>query len=292
APYMYDSNFAFSSEIKTTLKKEGTEYILTYKPDHKWLTDEERAYPVTIDPTVDTRGYTDKTVDISVVSIASENIASKYNLWVGSYSNYTVDSYIKFTKLPPRDKKWIISKAKLNIKTSDNNGSKINAYKIKSDWSIKNVYKTATEVSDTILDVCDVPDAKDKWVYWDITNTVNSWYNGEENYGIKLSSSYLENNQSMFYSANSEDSVNAPFLSVEYKTVSSEQIENRRSVDIGRAGKAEIDDFSGNLMLSREDIGFNGKVMPVNISMIYNFNYGSNPTLDCLNQLKQETEIW
>jgi len=140
------------------------------------------------------------------------------------------------------------------------------------------VYKTAPEVSETILDVCDVPNAKDKWVYWDITNTVNSWYNGEENYGIKLSSSYLENNQSMFYSANSEDLANAPFLSVEYKTVSSEQIENRRSVDIVRAGKAKIDDFSGNLILSREDIGYNGKVMPVNISMVYSLNDSSNPT--------------
>lgn len=278
ASYMYDSNFSFSDKIKTTLKKEGTEYILTYKPDYKWLTDEERVYPVTIDPTVDTKDYTERTVDTSVVSILSSNIVSNYTLFVGSYSNYTVDSYIKFANLPPRDKKWIISKAKLNIKTSGNNGSKINAYKIKSDWSLKNVYKTAPEVSDTILDVCDVPDAKDKWVYWDITNTVNSWYNGEENYGIKLSSSYLENNQSMFYSANSEDSANAPFVSVEYKTVSSEQIENRRSVDIGRAGKAKIDDFSGNLILSREDIGFNGKVMPVNISMIYSLNDSSNPT--------------
>lgn len=52
---MYDSNFSFSDKIKTTLKKEGTEYILKYKPDHKWLTDEERVYPVTIDPTVDTK---------------------------------------------------------------------------------------------------------------------------------------------------------------------------------------------------------------------------------------------
>uniref|UniRef100_UPI00307968EF hypothetical protein n=1 Tax=Porcipelethomonas sp. TaxID=2981675 RepID=UPI00307968EF len=28
----------------------------------------------------------------------------------------------------------------------------------------------------------------------------------------------------------------------------------------------------------REDIGYSGKVMPVNISMIYNLNNGSNPT--------------
>ena len=30
APYMYDSDFEFSNEIETTLKKDGSEYILTY----------------------------------------------------------------------------------------------------------------------------------------------------------------------------------------------------------------------------------------------------------------------
>ena len=51
---MYDENFEFSSEIKTKLKKDGEEYILTYEPDQKWLTDEEREYPVTVDPTIST----------------------------------------------------------------------------------------------------------------------------------------------------------------------------------------------------------------------------------------------
>lgn len=108
APYMYDSDFSFSVKIETTLKKEGTEYILTYKPDYKWLTDEERVYPVTIDPTVDTKDYTERTVDTSVVSILSSNIVSNYTLFVGSYSNYTVDSYIKFANLPHIDKQWIV----------------------------------------------------------------------------------------------------------------------------------------------------------------------------------------
>ena len=168
--------------------------------------------------------------------------------------------------------------AKLNIKTADNNGSKINAYKIKSDWSLKNVYKTAPEVSDTILDVCDVPDAKDKWVHWDITNAVNSWCNGEANYGIKLSAANVTNSESAFYSSEKADSEKIPFLAIKYNMVSAAQRGENKTVDISRAGKAEIDDFSGNLVLSREDIGYNGKVMPVNISMIYNLNNGSNPT--------------
>ena len=140
------------------------------------------------------------------------------------------------------------------------------------------MYKTAPEVSDTILDVCDVPDAKDKWVHWDITNVVNSWCNGEANYGIKLSAANVTNSESAFYSSEKADSEKIPFLAIKYNMVSAAQRGENKTVDISRAGKAEIDDFSGNLVLSREDIGFNGKVMPVNITMIYNLNNGSNPT--------------
>lgn len=117
-----------------------------------------------------------------------------------------------------------------------------------------------------------VPSKTDTWVYWDITNTVFDWYNGGANYGIKLSSPYAQNNQSVFYSANATESDNIPYISVEYNTISSAQLENSRTIDIGRAGTATINDYTGNLVLSREDIGVDGNIMPVNISMIYNLN--------------------
>ena len=168
--------------------------------------------------------------------------------------------------------------AKLNIKTADNNGSKINAYKVNSDWDTSSVIGNRPSVDSKILDVFNVPNSKDKWVYWDITNAVNSWCNGEANYGIKLSAANVTNSESAFYSSEEADSEKIPFLAIKYNMVSAAQRGENKTVDISRAGKAEIDDFSGNLVLSREDIGFNGKVMPVNITMIYNLNNGSNPT--------------
>ena len=274
APYMYDSNFAFSDEVETTLKKEGKEYILTYAPDHEWLADKERAYPVTVDPTVSTKPYNDKVVDTSVLSTAALDLASNPYLYAGALSNRNcvVDAYINFTKLPRIEKQWTISNAKLNLKTASDKSNKINAYKIKSEWETSTVRENPPSVESTIVDVCSVPSKTDTWVYWDITNTVYDWYNGEANYGIKLSSPYAQNNQSVFYSADAADSENIPYISVEYKTISSAQLENSRTIDIGRAGTATINDFTGNLVLSREDIGVDGNVMPVNISMIYNLN--------------------
>ena len=274
SPYMYDSDFEFSDEIKTKLKKDKTEYILTYEPDHKWLTDEKRAYPVTIDPTVQTKQSETYVTDTSVIGSAPLDLANNPNLYVGALGNRStvIDTYISFKRLPSIDKQWAISSAKLNLKTADDKSNKINAYRITSEWETDTVKANPPSVDSTILDVCSVPSKSDTWVYWDITNTVYDWYNGGTNYGIKLSSPYAQNNQSVFYSANAADSENIPYISVEYNTVSQAQLENSRSVDIGRAGTATINDFSGNLTLTREDIGVDGNVMPVNILMIYNLN--------------------
>lgn len=274
APYMYDSDFEFSNEIETTLKKDGSEYILTYAPDYEWLADEERVYPVTVDPTVSTKPYNDKIVDTSVLSTSPVDLSSNPCLYAGALSNRNcvVDAYINFTKLPRIEKQWAISNAKLNLKTASDKNNKINAYKITSEWKTSTVRDNPPSLDSTILDVCSVPAQTDTWVCWDITNTVYDWYNGGSNYGIKLSSPYATNNQSVFYSADAADSENIPYISVEYKAISSAQLENSRTIDIGRAGTATINDFSGNLTLTREDIGVDGNVMPVNISMIYNLN--------------------
>ena len=274
APFMYDKNFEFSDEIKTKLKKDGSEYVLTYEPDHKWLTDGERAYPVTIDPTVQTKQSETYVTDTSVIGNAPLDLANNPNLYVGAGANRNcvMDAYIRFKRLPTMDKQWSISNARLNLKTSDDKSNKINAYRITSAWETDTVKATPPTVDSTILDVCSVPAESDKWVCWDITDTVYDWFNGGDDYGIKLSSPYAQNNQSVFYSANSAESENIPYISVEYTTVSQAQLENSRSVDIGRAGTATINDYSGNLTLTREDIGVDGNVMPVNISMIYNLN--------------------
>lgn len=218
APYMYDGDFAFSDKIKTKLKKDGSEYILTYEPDYEWLVDEERAYPVTIDPTVSTKPYNDKIIDTTVISNVAINLANIPNLYAGALNdrNSIVDAYINFTKLPIINKQWIISNAKLNLKTASDKDNKINAYKITSEWETSTVRENPPSVDSAILDVCSVPAQTDTWVYWDVTNTVYDWYNGGDNYGIKLSSPYATNNQSVFYSADAADSENIPYSIKQY----------------------------------------------------------------------------
>ena len=271
APYMYDDEYNYSTDIKTTLKKENDIYVLSYLPSEEWLLSDERSYPVVIDPTIATKNNR-FVEDTSLITSTSMDLANNPNLYVGAGGNrkVTMDSYIKFTNLPTISETWVISNAKLNLKTSNDIGNIINAYRITSDWEEHLTLANAPTYDSTILDSTSVPSSKDKWVSWDVTNTVYDWYNGGENYGIKLSSPYASSTQSSFYSANASTSSDMPYLSVQYETVSSAQLEKSRSIDIGRAGNVTVNDFSGNLVLTRSDIGFDGNVMPVNISMIYN----------------------
>jgi len=52
APLMTDSDGAASRDITISLEKEGGRYAVTLDADEAWLSKEERAYPVKIDPTV------------------------------------------------------------------------------------------------------------------------------------------------------------------------------------------------------------------------------------------------
>ena len=57
APYMYDANDEYSEEVYYELfHVGGDKYLLTVTADENWINDEERAFPVTVDPTISSSG--------------------------------------------------------------------------------------------------------------------------------------------------------------------------------------------------------------------------------------------
>ena len=55
APFMYDANGVMSNAVTVELTETKKGFQLTLTPDKEWLKDEERAFPVTIDPTTITQ---------------------------------------------------------------------------------------------------------------------------------------------------------------------------------------------------------------------------------------------
>lgn len=52
APYMYDANGGESTDIEMSLVKEDDIYVMTLQANANWINDEERVFPIVIDPTV------------------------------------------------------------------------------------------------------------------------------------------------------------------------------------------------------------------------------------------------
>lgn len=55
APYMFDAAGEYSSAVAVQLKKTGNHYRYTLTPDRAWLEAGERVWPVTVDPTIQTK---------------------------------------------------------------------------------------------------------------------------------------------------------------------------------------------------------------------------------------------
>ena len=49
--FMYDANNNYSEDIQANIEQHGNSYMLTIKPNPQWLSNSDRTYPVTIDPT-------------------------------------------------------------------------------------------------------------------------------------------------------------------------------------------------------------------------------------------------
>lgn len=79
APYMYDSLGSVSHDVEYSLETVRNGYIITITADSSWLNNAERAFPVTIDPTIQKAIVFD-----TFISSANptENYGSSSELWI------------------------------------------------------------------------------------------------------------------------------------------------------------------------------------------------------------------
>ena len=87
APVMYDAVGEYSDavEVKLTPSENGYRYELI--PDGGWMSEPERVYPITIDPTVETEQDT-KGVQSTYIkeSMPTTRLRNEARIWVGSAS--------------------------------------------------------------------------------------------------------------------------------------------------------------------------------------------------------------
>ena len=195
APYMYDANGEVSHEVVYGLTTNGVgDYNLSVLADSTWINSSERAFPVTIDPTIVADSLVYDTFISS--SLKDYNYGSSARMMVYG----TAISFIR-VELPDLPDGATISSAFLTVPQENLllEPNVIGAYQVLNEWDAwtltwniaaanenMGLATTAldtitTELYDEDTNSADIIEAE-----WDITAAAQQWLTSYNNYGVAL----------------------------------------------------------------------------------------------------------
>lgn len=278
APYMTDDNGAATFDIEVSLTETAKGYILTYTPSYEWMSADERAYPIIIDPVVKPDITKANTSDHTVFS-ASTKDPSWGMVECGYYSTAGVSrTFIKYENLPELTSSDMIVHANMSMYKLYNSSTEayIDVHKVNSSWTEDTLtWSNKPAYNSTVEDFALV--CASGWYDWDVTDIAKSWYTEDHNYGMMFKAQdSVEtagiNNYKQFCSSDFGGSY-MPILTITYINNNGlEDYWDYTTFDAGRAGTGYINNYTGNLVWVHPDLGFDGTRMPVSISHIYNVN--------------------
>lgn len=236
APFMYDANDILSEAVTYQLNHSGGKYYLTVTADAAWINDDERVFPVVIDPTVqaviDTNAFHDTFISSAY---PSTTYGSYSKLWVTRDPSMYVDSmiYLKpFLPELPDGSKVTDAEMALSYYYNDyctSNFMQISAHYVTSSWTESGLtWNNASELtnygmSSAYIGIYYAFGAVGKYsspglIYIPLAvDKVNNWYNGVDDYGIGLKCHGGKNYSVIISSYEEVKSTHRPCVTVTYE---------------------------------------------------------------------------
>lgn len=298
APYMTDANGEYSNGITLTLSSvKNNKFTVTTTLDEDWLNDYDRAYPVTVDPIIQTEQKAAKMDSAFVASSYPDRNYYSYgqanggadsgSMYVGKVTGYgQTESYLKFSPLPTLGVADKVINAVVSVYLIDCDlGLQVDLKQVKESWDNETItWSNKPESYSSIIDYVVLEDGEEPdWLNFEITDLVRCWYSGEyANYGISLSTTktslckaYLLNS---FFNEDNQTKAR-PILTVNYRNMSGyEDYWSYTGVSAGRNGAVSINNYNGNAVFAQPiTLGDGGNLMPVSISLVYNSNGATAP---------------
>lgn len=284
APFMVDANNINSKDIEVQFadNKNGS-FTLTYAPSKEWLGDSKRIYPVFIDPIV--KLNSDSAVNDTYISDAAakqnNNYGSDTYATIGNLSDGSYWTYIK-PQSPIYAGKAIVTDAKLKVYAkSDTEDMAITASVVTGNWfenSLKYINKPANGTQP--IDYAVAPASQYEQITFDITQAISVSPDGNK-YGVVLSAYDSTLNSTNIYTSEYASPQYTPVI--EYSFVESTGLSDKfeyHTQNAGRAGTVSVNNFTGGMFIERDEIGIDGKIMPVNIKQ-----YFSTASADLMNSI-------
>ena len=282
APYLQDAELEISTEIEVFLTGSGSQYTLTYILPCQWLADENRQWPVILDPVIKADLDVDNIIDAVIASNHTYSYTNPY-LDIGLGSSYGIKrSYLKYEVLPTLTSADVIVEAALTMKQLHYRSISIPAevHKVKDAWHSTTITWANQPGYDPLVEDFVMGNSAVNY-QWDVTDIVQDWYRSGINNGMMFKApDSVENGTTEKYRqfASSEYNIsNRPALYIKF--LNNNGLEgwwDYSSASAGRAGTGSVNNHSGNLVWTRSDLGFDGSRMPVTIDFAYNTNDAAN----------------
>ena len=279
APLMLDMAGSRSEQLALHLEEEVAEHTwrITLTPDHSWLRDASRIYPVTVDP-ITTSSL--KREEIEDAHVDNLNYGTNYqnSIYLKTMGGDNIQrSFLKFRLPELKTGDMLIGAHLMMVSLAEDKKSRtVEVHRVKQSWSSATLdWNNRPTCDETIEDRLTYTGDEIKYVTLDITNLVKNWYINGGNYGLMVKDAYEFSGYTEFLSSDCHDGFKEmrPHISLTYMNYSGlEDYWSYHSQDAGRAGAVHVNDCNGNLILIRSDMATGGSLMPMSIAHVYNTN--------------------
>ena len=290
APTMFDANGVWSNALSISIvEAKNNKLTVKLSVDPQWLQDEQRCFPVTVDPSFST----DKSwnsFDSTMIVSGHPDTSYGYNgdNYMGTvYAGYEPNSsfgktrtLVKPNALPTLSPGDVIVDAKIWMRQqASSHKIQVTAHRVTEPWEMSTA--TWNLMSENYVDTVEdynltFAGYSTEYNSWTVTELVRKWYEGtEENYGIMLiapTETSTTMSRVIYYSATYPGPMSTkPALEIEY--CSNRGIEDywtyhRQGLSAGAVGS--INDFSGNLVFQVPIMSESGARMPISVNLTYN----------------------
>ena len=299
APFMYDANGAFSHEAKYILSKTDESYVLTVSADSSWISSEDRAFPVTLDPSVivayGVSNYNVKTFLLKPAGSTNNGISGA-DQYFGCYEGSVSEIAYQITALPSIPKNGVIVNAQVGLanvglftsgfQNTSSGFVTAEAHRVTglpdgycSSLSYNDVHGNSNVVvnektldfkkldSSTVSSINSPPH-----LFWDVTSAAQHWYDSGNNSGWLLFESPDCYEQQRFVNIMGHYvGVPSPMFIIQYRSiVGLESYYPYEQMNAGRAGDVYLSNFTNELVISHPDVSLELANTSLTISHYYN----------------------
>lgn len=291
APYMADANGVESKAVELKLLSNNKGKLsVKLTADKDWLKDKDRVYPVTIDPYFE-YGQAWGEVHSTYISqyqpdqcFGPGSSGYEGSIYVGrpvddGETDYIRRSLVKIPNLPELGTGDMLINAQIEFRRVDNDPTQtmyVGLYEATGrSWEQDRVtWNLQPTCSSELIDYEKLSTSDFGWICWDITELAKKWYNGETNNGffLKMMDEATVEQGVRFVSASYPDeSEYRPVMRLEYRNNKGiEDYWDYTSVQVGTAGTAYVNNYSGSMVFVTDIADTHSLSMPTELSLTYN----------------------